>query len=72
MSALSSQAPIIGMFDAETCFQVPVLPDAIATPDPSDPAGKRRKLHNIAEVGGSSWGVDNRVLEVSTVVDVMW
>ena len=60
-------APIIGMFDAETCFQVPVLPEYILRNSSSRP-----QIHNLAEAGGSSWGVDNRVLEVTTVIDVMW
>ena len=66
-----TNANIIGFFDAETCFQVPVLLSYIARDDSSGGRGGRA-LHNLAEAGGSSWGVDDRALGCTTVVDVMW
>ena len=62
-------APVIGMFDAEVCFQSPMIPGYIRRPESVSGV---EKLHNTIEAGGSSWGVDNRILGVTTVIDVMW
>jgi len=51
------------MFDAETCFQVPILPEYVV-----DGGGR---VHNLVELGGSAWGVDDRVLQRTTVVGVL-
>jgi len=55
-----TNAPVLGMFDAETCFQVPVLPEFVIR-DPGLGDGSKR-IHNFIEAGGSSWGVDDRII----------
>ena len=48
--------------------KVPVLLERILT----TAADGTEQLHNLAEGGGSPWGVDDRVLRARTVTDVMW
>ena len=76
-----TSAPIIGMFDAEVCFQVPLLPEYIVGGRclrSSDVAianctrGSGDHLYNFAEGGGSSWGNDDWFLNMSTALDVMY
>jgi hypothetical protein len=64
-----TNAPIIGFIDAEVCFQMPILPSMVVS---RDGEGTARQLNNFALGGGSAWGVDNRMLGVTTVLDVMW